>query len=67
MMKRWIRGKYDSLWKRNPSTGRLDRGTFSTAMDHARKVRGGIGAIQHIRNQPWESWQKNNTSTNGCH
>lgn len=63
-MRRLIRGKFDSLWKWehqiNPRG--LDRrirrrkGTFDTAMNYARKVRGGVAAIQHIRRQPWETW-----------
>lgn len=63
MMRRMIRGKYDSLWKQvynvrtGKFTGRLERGTFDTAMNYARRTRGGIGAIEHIRNQPWETWQ----------
>ena len=61
-MRRLIRGKFDSLWKREFNvrtgrfTGRLEKGTFDTAMNYARRVRGGVAAIQHIRNQPWETW-----------
>lgn len=61
-MRRMIRGKYDSLWKRefNVRTGkftqRLQRGKFATAMQYACEVRGGVAAIQHIRTQPWETW-----------
>lgn len=62
-MLRMICGKYDSLWKREWNsrigrfTGRLERGVFDTAMNYARKNRGGIRAIEHCRNQPWESWR----------
>jgi hypothetical protein len=64
-MRKMICGKYDSLWKWdhriNPRgldrrTHRV-RGKFATAMDYARQVRGGVAAIQHIRQQPWETWQ----------
>ncbi len=63
-MHKMIRGKYDSLWKwdhrLNPQgldrRVRRVRGKFATAMDHARKNRGGVKLIQHIRNQPWETW-----------
>ncbi len=64
-MHKMIRGKYDSLWKWNyrinprgldRRTHRV-RGKFVTAMDYARQVRGGVAAIQHIRQQPWETWQ----------
>ena len=61
---RMIRGKYDSLWKREFNTrtlkftGRLERGTFATAMDYARRHKGGVALIQHVRNQPWETWRK---------
>lgn len=60
---RMIRGKYDSIWKREYNartmkfTGKLERGTFDTAMNYARKVQGGIKAIEHARCQPWETWQ----------
>lgn len=63
MIRRMICGKYDSLWKRELNertmrfTGRLERGVFDTAMNYARRVRGGIAAIEHIRNQPWETWR----------
>jgi hypothetical protein len=64
-MRKMIRGKYDSLWKwdcrLNPQglarRIRRVRGKFATAMDYARQVRGGVAAIQHIRRQPWETWQ----------
>ncbi len=58
-MRRMICGKYDSLWKWDNRPGRKTRrqGHFDTAMNYARKVRGGVAAIQHIRNQPWETWQ----------
>jgi hypothetical protein len=62
-MRRMIRGKYDSLYKRefNVVTGkftqRLQRGKFATAMQYACRVRGGVAAIQHIRAQPWETWE----------
>ena len=62
-MRRMICGKYDSLYKRefNLVTGkftqRLQRGKFATAMQYAQRVRGGVAAIQHARNQPWETWQ----------
>jgi hypothetical protein len=62
-MHKMIRGKYDSLWKQefNVSTakftGRLKKGFFDTAMNYARKNKGGVVAIRHIRNQPWESWR----------
>ena len=58
-----IRGKYDSAWKRQFNarimkfTGRLERGVFDTAMNYARKNKGGMAAIEHARNQPWETWQ----------
>ena len=64
-MHRMICGKYDSLckWQRqlNPlGLGRKiqrQRGKFATAMQYAQRVRGGVAAIQHARNQPWETWQ----------
>ena len=64
-MYRMICGKYDALWKwkyqLNPRgldrKVRLQRGKFATAMDYARRVRGGVAAIQHIRAQPWETWE----------
>lgn len=62
-MYKMINGKYDSLWKKEfdaktfKSTGRLKKGFFDTAMNYARKHKGGVAAIQHIRNQPWESWR----------
>jgi hypothetical protein len=64
-MHKMICGKYDSLWKwdcrLNPHgldrRTRRVRGKFATAMDYARQVRGGVAAIQHIRRQPWETWQ----------
>lgn len=64
-MHKMIRGKYDSLWKCeyqfNPHgldrKTRLQRGKFATAMQYACRVKGGVAAIQHIRNQPWETWQ----------
>ena len=60
-----ICGKYDSLWKWtykfNPHgldrRGHRVRGTFDTAMNYARKNKSGVAAIQHIRAQPWETWQ----------
>lgn len=58
-----IRGKYDSLWKRKynvragRTTNQLERGVFDTAMNYARRHRGGLAAIEHIRGQPWESWK----------
>jgi len=61
-MHKMIRGKYDSLWKwkLNPvglarKTHR-QRGKFATAMQYACRVKGGVKAIQYIRNQPWETW-----------
>jgi len=57
-MRKMIRGKYDSLWKfENGVSGRLIRGKFATAMEYARRTGGGVAAIQHARNQPWETWQ----------
>ncbi len=64
-MHKMIRGKYDSLWKWeyqfNPRgldrKIRRQRGKFATAMQYACQVKGGVAAIQHIRNQPWETWQ----------
>ncbi len=62
-MRKMIRGKYDSQFKYEYNTqtmkrtGRLQRGTFDTAMNYARRVKGGVAAIQHIRNQPWTTWQ----------
>jgi len=62
---RMICGKYDSLWKKEYNvrtgkfTGRLERGTFATAMDYARRVKGGMGAIEYARYQPWETWKAN--------
>ena len=61
---RMICGKYDSLWKwdyqLNPHSGlhrtRRRRGHFDTAMNYARKNKGGVALIQHARNQPWETW-----------
>lgn len=61
-MRRLIRGKFDSRWKQefnmqtNRFTGRLEQGTFDTAMNYARKNRGGMTLIQHARRQPWETW-----------
>lgn len=60
---RMICGKYDSLWKQEfntrtmKRTGRLERGTFTTAMEYARRVKGGVRAIEHARRQPWETWK----------
>lgn len=67
-MYRMICGKYDSLWKWQWRfvPGGLDRkthrelGHFDTAMNYARQTRGGVRAIQHARNQPWETWQSYN-------
>ena len=55
-MRKMIRGKYDSLWKFDTKR-QLRRGKFATAMQYACRVKGGVVAIQHIRNQPWETWQ----------
>lgn len=61
-MRRLIRGKFDSQFKQVYNartmkfTGRVQRGTFDTAMNYARKNRGGMALIQHARNQPWETW-----------
>lgn len=63
-MRKLICGKYDSLYKKEFNvqtmkyTGKLERGFFQTAMQYACKVCGGVKAIKHIRNQPWETWQK---------
>ena len=56
MKNKMIRGKYDSLCKRD-ANGRKVRGTYATAMQYACRVKGGVAAIQQIRNQPWESWK----------
>jgi hypothetical protein len=62
MTRRLIRGKYDSQWKLdwNLDTDRQIRrkykGHFDSAMNYARKTRGGIKMIQHIRTQPWTTW-----------
>ena len=61
-MRRLICGKFDSRWKQAyntqtmRSTGRLEFGHFTSAMTYARKHQGGMALIQHIRNQPWETW-----------
>ena len=55
-----ICGQYDSLWKwqYGPNGRKTKRvlGHFDTAMNFARKHKLGITGIQHIRNQPWETW-----------
>lgn len=63
IVRRLIRGKFDSQFKQefnvrtNRFTGRLERGTFDTAMNYARRNQGGVALIQHARNQPWETWR----------
>lgn len=60
---RLIRGKFDSLWKFDlvaDARGKsiLRRGYFMTPMHYARKVRGGLVTVDHLRHQPWTGWQK---------
>jgi hypothetical protein len=55
MMRKMIRGKYDSQFKHNGKT--LERGVFNTAMNYAQMHKGGVKLIQHIRSQPWETWR----------
>ena len=56
-------GKYDSPWKPKYDvrllryTGRKERGTFCSAMQYARRHKGGMTLIEHARKQPWETWQ----------
>lgn len=55
--------KYDSLWKYgwDLKTNRISKikvpGHFMTAMEYARRNKGGMGLIDHARNQPWETWK----------
>lgn len=57
-------GKYDSQWKLGFNvrtlkyTGRKEYGTFCTAIQYARRHKGGMALIEHARNQPWETWQE---------
>jgi hypothetical protein len=63
MMRRLIRGKFDSQWKKTYNvrtlkpTGRLEQGHFMTAMDYARYTQGGVKMIQAVRNRPWDTWR----------
>lgn len=61
-MRRLIRGKFDSRWKKMYTVAgvTLRLGHFSGAMDYARRNKTGIWGIHHIRSQPWESWQNYN-------
>ena len=58
-----LMGKYDSQWKQQYDvrllryTGRKERGTFCSAMQYARRHKGGMTLIEHARRQPWETWQ----------
>lgn len=62
-----ICGQYDSLWKwqYGPNGRKTKRvlGHFDTAMNFARKHKLGMTGIQHIRNQPWETWSVKNDTT----
>ena len=58
-----ICGKYDSLWKYgwDLKSNRISKikvpGHFMSAMDYARRTKGGIRMIEHARCQPWETWK----------
>lgn len=56
-MRKLIRGKFDSQWKRNSLTKKMVKGFFMTAMDYTRYHKGGMGTLRHARQQPWETWR----------
>lgn len=66
-MRKLICGKFDSQWRYqfNPTSlrghqrqlGKV-RGFFDTAMNYARRHRGGMKLLAHARNQPWETWRQ---------
>lgn len=52
---RLIRGKFDSAWKFD-AQGILRHGYFETPLHYARRMRGGLAVIEHLRQQPWTGW-----------
>jgi hypothetical protein len=63
VMRRLIRGKFDSRWKKTYNlhtlkpTGRRELGYIMIAMDYARYTQGGVKMIQAVRNRPWDTWR----------
>ena len=63
MIRRLIRGKFDSRWKKAFNmntlklTGRLELGYFMTGMAYARYTRGGVKMIESVRRKPWDTWR----------
>lgn len=61
--RRLIRGKFDSLYKfswdfKADRVGKQKvQGHYMTAMDYARRNKGGMGLLEHARRQPWETWK----------